>query len=107
MEGRCVGDDSVGFVERVGVIGTGGDRDDLEAVGSGAGDVEWGVADDRCLLARVGILGGAGSGSRDRPEQLALLGIGAEGTLTEREVVADPGARELEASDRFVVTGQQ
>ena len=64
------------------------------AVGPGAGDVQRGVADHRVCGARVG-LALAGPAPGDRRQLGAVLGVGAEGALAAREVVAEAGAVSL------------
>ena len=80
-----VGDHSVRLRERGRFVGAGRDGDDAKAVGSGAGDVERGVADHDRRLARVGLAGCTGAGAGDRTQERAVLGIGAEGALTGRK----------------------
>ena len=73
----------------------GRDREHAQPVGAGAGDVQRRVADHDRALARVA----AGAGAGDRRQLVAVLGVRAEAALAGREVVADPGALELEARD--------
>ena len=75
------GGDVVGLGESVGRERAGGDGDDAQAVGAGAGDVARGVADDDGALARPVARARAG----ERRQLLARLGVGAEAALARLE----------------------
>jgi FMN-dependent oxidoreductase (nitrilotriacetate monooxygenase family) len=102
-----VGGDAVGVPQLLGVIRAGRHRQAANAVGAGAGDVPRGVADHDRPLSRERDPVGARPSAGDWREQRAVLGVGAEAALAGGEELAEPGARQLQAADRLVVTGDQ